>query len=156
MDLRLDLIIEHFDTVCELMLGALMHKDQQVALAASDFFSGIIQSKEGEDATTVGGDEVDDLRLQKLEKHLERILSALLECCIMSNADRMNDMTTKANDVAPVESSSKFNEEENDDDDENTEEENTFTTLRKSSAFALQQFSKNFSELVFVKMQAYL
>ena len=54
-----------------------------------------------------------------------------------------------------MESSSKFNEDENEDDDENSEE-NSFTTLRKSSAFALQQFSKNYSELVFVKMQGYL
>ena len=28
MDLRMNLIIEHFDTICEFMLGALMHKDQ--------------------------------------------------------------------------------------------------------------------------------
>ena len=27
MDLRINLIIEHFDTICEFMLGALMHKD---------------------------------------------------------------------------------------------------------------------------------
>ena len=57
--------------------------------------------------------------------------------------------------MLPVESGSKFNEDENEDDDENSEE-NSFTTLRKSSAFALQQFSKNYSELVFVKMQGYL
>ena len=45
MELRLTSIIERYDTVCQLMIGALMHKDQQVALAASEFWSGIIQNK---------------------------------------------------------------------------------------------------------------
>lgn len=31
------------------MVGALHHKDQQVALAASEFWSGIIQNKSDED-----------------------------------------------------------------------------------------------------------
>lgn len=151
----MNLIIEHFDTICEFMLGALMHKDQQVALAASDFFNGIIHPKMEEDNTTVDDNKNEALRMQKIEKHMERILSALLECCIMSNADRMNDISTKQNDVLPVESSSKFKDDENEDDEEDSEE-NSFTTLRKSSAFALQQFSKQYRELVFAKMQAYL
>lgn len=122
-----------------------------MALAASDFFNGIIHPKMEEDNTTVDDNKNEALRMQKIEKHMERILSALLECCIMSNADRMNEISTKQNDVLPVESSSKFKDDENEDDEEDSEE-NSFTTLRKSSAFALQQFSKQFRELVFAKM----
>ena len=91
-----------------------------------------------EDNTTIDDNKNEALRLQKIEKHMERILAALLECCIMSNADRMNEMSTKQNDVLPVESSSKFKDDENEDDEEEESEENSFTTLRKSSAFALQ------------------
>lgn len=152
MDLKFNLIIENFDTICEFMLEALMHKDQQVALAASDFFIGIIHPKMEEDNTTIDDNKNEALRLQKIEKHMERILAALLECCIMSNADRMNEMSTKQNDVLPVESSSKFKDDENEDDEEEESEENSFTTLRKSSAFALQQFSKQYREVVFEKM----
>jgi hypothetical protein len=42
MELKMISIIDRFEVVCQLMLGALMHKDQQVALAASEFWSGII------------------------------------------------------------------------------------------------------------------
>ena len=45
MELKLDYIIDRFDQICPLMVGALRHKDQQVALAASEFWSGIIQTK---------------------------------------------------------------------------------------------------------------
>lgn len=36
--------------------------------------------------------------------------------------------------------------------DEEEEEEDTYMTLRKSSAFTLELFSKNFGDEVFVKM----
>jgi hypothetical protein len=33
---------------------------------------------------------------------MEFILSALLECCIMSKIDQMNEMSTKEEDIGPV------------------------------------------------------
>jgi hypothetical protein len=33
---------------------------------------------------------------------MELILTALLECCIMSKVDRMNEMPTKEADIEPV------------------------------------------------------
>jgi hypothetical protein len=140
MELKMILIVERFEVVCELMLGALMHKDQQVALAASEFWSGIIQNKL---------DCNDEIRVRKIEEHMARILQALLECCVMSDADRMCDMPTKENDVQHVEAKNL----EDDEDDEGSEgDQDNYTTLRKSSAFTLQQFSKNYPEIVFAKI----
>jgi len=67
---------------------------------------------------------------------MEGILSALLECCVMSEADRMGDMPTKENDVAHIEAKAIENDE---DEDEGSEcDSDNYTTLRKSSAFTLQ------------------
>lgn len=118
-------IIDRFEVVCELMLGALMHKDQQVALAASEFWSGIIQNKLPTN---------DELRVRKIDEHMGRILQALLECCIMTDADRMCEMPTKENDIANVEAK---NLEDEDDDEGSESDQDNYTTLRKSSAFTL-------------------
>lgn len=45
MELKMEAVIENFDRVKNLMHGALMHKDQQVALAGSEFWSGINNTK---------------------------------------------------------------------------------------------------------------
>ena len=46
---------------------------------------------------------------------METILPALLECCIMQNVDRMNDLPTKENDIAHVESKGADKDDEEDD-----------------------------------------
>jgi len=114
-------------------------------LAASEFWSGINNTKL---------DENDEIRVQKIQNSMETILPALLECCIMQNVDRMNDMPTKESDIAHVEAKGA----DKDDDDEESEEseQDNYTTLRKSSAFTLQQFSKNYPDLVFGKIQPFL
>ena len=73
---------------------------------------------------------------------MDRILQALLECCIMSEADKMGDLPTKDSDVQHIEAKT-INENEEDDDDNSQNDEDNYTTLRKSCAFTLQQFSKN-------------
>ena len=72
------------------MVGALLLKDQQVALAATEFWSGIIQKKD--DAETEAYEE----RNRKIEAALDFVLPALLECCVMSKADRAAEMPVKA------------------------------------------------------------
>lgn len=134
-------IIDRFEVVCELMIGALMHKDQQVALAASEFWSGIIQNKLPTN---------DELRVRKIEEHMGKILQALLECCVMADADRMCDMPTKENDIQNIEAK---NLDDEDDDEGSESDQDNYTTLRKSSAFTLQQFSKNYPDIVFEKIQ---
>jgi hypothetical protein len=74
MEMKMTIVIQNFDKVQELMLGALMHKDQQVALAASEFWSGINNTKL---------DENDELRVMKIQNSMEKVLPALLECCVM-------------------------------------------------------------------------
>ena len=135
-------IIKRFDNVCQLMHGALMHKDQQVALAASEFWSGILE-------TTLENN--DEQRVQKIQEAMDLILPALLECCVMTDADRMADVnnpTSKDSDT--VDPKQIENEEDEDNNSENQDE--SYTTLRKSSAFTLQLFAKNFSDHVFDKI----
>lgn len=50
-------VIQNFEKVEDLMHGALMHKDQQVALAASEFWSGINNTRL---------DENDEVRVFKI------------------------------------------------------------------------------------------
>lgn len=128
MELKMNSVVQHFDRVCELMHGALMHKDQQVALAASEFWSGINNTKL---------DENDELRVKTIENSMEKILPALLECCVMQNADRMGDMPTKESDISHVDSKN-IEEDDAEDGDGSDSEQDNYTTLRKSSAFTLQ------------------
>ena len=102
-----------------------MHKDQEVALAASEFWSGINSTKM---------DQNDEFRVEKIQNSMEKILPALLECCIMSSADRMGEMPQKENDIGPVEPK----QVAGDDDDDSESEQDNYTTLRKSCAFTLQ------------------
>ena len=110
MEIQMTSVISQFQRVQDLMYGALMHKDQQVALAASEFWSGINNTKL---------DENDEIRVSKIENSMEQILPALLECCVMQNVDRMGDMPSKESDIAHVEA--KGNEDEDDDDDGESE-----------------------------------
>lgn len=82
---------------------------------------------------------------------MERILQALLECCIMSDADRMGDLPTKESDVQHIEAKT-LNENDEDDDDNSESDADNYTTLRKSCAFTIQQFSKTYPESVFDKI----
>ena len=82
---------------------------------------------------------------------MEQVLPALLECCVMTKADRIGDMPTKADDGPLIEAKQMVNVDDEGNDEEE-EEEDTYMTLRKSSAFTLELFSKNFGDEVFVKM----
>lgn len=90
MEMKIEAVIDNFERVQDLMHGALLHKDQQVALAASEFWSGINNTKL---------DDNDEIRVFKIQNSMEKILPALLECCTMQNVDRMGDMPTKEGDI---------------------------------------------------------
>lgn len=64
-------------------------------------------------------DTHDEIRVQKIEFHLEQIIQALLECCIMADADRMADLPTKESDVGPVEAKNIESEEDGEDEENN-------------------------------------
>ena len=130
------------------MVGALHHKDQQVALAASEFWSGIIQNKSEDD------DAESALHSQKIEASLKHVLPPLLECCVMTKADRIADIPTKIEDQQNFESKQMANMLEDDQtaeaDKDDDDDEETYMTLRKSCAFTLQLFSRNYN--IFPKM----
>ena len=72
----------------------------------------------------------------------------------MSNADRLGDIPSKDSDVQHIEAKHLDNSDE--ESNESNNEQDNYTTLRKSSAFTLQLFSKNYPEVVFGKIQNYL
>ena len=131
------------------MIGAPLHKDQQVALAASEFWSGIIQNK-SEDETAEAA-----LYSQKIEASLMHVLPPLLECCVMTKADRIADIPTKAEDQQTFEEKQMANIlDEDETAKEEEDDEETYMTLRKSCAFTLQLISRNYN--IFPKMQDHL
>lgn len=62
------------------MLNALKEKDQKVALAASEFWSGMITVKSGVN---------EDYKMNMLRNLLPSLLPALADCCRFTDADRM-------------------------------------------------------------------
>ena len=89
---------------------------------------------------------------------MEFFLPALLECCVMSKADRAAEMPVKALDVQNVELKGMREGagEATEDDAEDEDDEDNFMTLRKSAAFTLTEFSRNFNADVFHKIQPHL
>jgi transportin-1 len=119
MDQRVDLIIPHISTVLDFMINALKEKDQKLALAATEFFSGVVQ--------VVAGDEkMSQFVVMKIYHHLSEVCSLLLDCCKFTELDKLMD-------------SNNMNEQQQDEDD--PENIIPLTTLRKSAAFTLERFS---------------
>lgn len=75
----------------------------------------------------------------------------MLECCVMTKTDRIADIPTKAEDQSNFESKQMANLLEDDQaDKDDDDDEETYMTLRKSCAFTLQLFSRNYN--IFPKM----
>lgn len=85
---------------------------------------------------------------------MDNVLPVLLECCVLTKVDRMGDMPNKADDTMH-EAKQMVNAHE-DDNEEEDEEEDSYMTLRKSCAFTVEQFSRNYGDRVFLKMQNHL
>lgn len=89
---------------------------------------------------------------------MDFVLPALLECCVMSKADRAAEMPVKAEFDTPNVEAKGMKEGADSDggEGEDDEEEDSFMTLRKSAAFTLTEFSRNFADVVFLKIQPHL
>ena len=111
------------------MLGALKLKDQLVALAASQFWSGIVHARL---------DENDELRSQKIQSSMDEILPALLDCCIMTNADKLAELPFGETDISHVDVANGLDLEDQDEDQSDDDQRDNYSTLRKASSFALQ------------------
>jgi hypothetical protein len=60
------------------MINSLKEKDQKVALAASEFWSGIVSVKS----------KVEEAKIQTIRSILPVLLPCLLECCRFTETDR--------------------------------------------------------------------
>ncbi len=84
MDQRVDLIIPHISTVLDFMINALKEKDQKLALAATEFFSGVVQ--------VVAGDEkMSQFVVMKIYHRLPEVCPLLLDCCKFTELDKLMD-----------------------------------------------------------------
>lgn len=68
-------------------------------------------------------------------------MPTLLECCIFTEADRSSLIPSKESDIVGVKRKNSLDEDNEDIESGDTD---TFTTLRKSSAFTIERFSKIF------------
>lgn len=118
MDQRVDIILTHFTAVYDIMANALKEKDQKLALAATEFWSGIIQAVR---------DDAMDFVVQRVCSKLPELCPLLLDCARYTDYDRQ---------LLAV-----HEEEQEEEDFEN----NNITTLRKSSAFTIERFSSKSS-----------
>ena len=88
MDQRVDLIIPHISTVLDFMINALKEKDQKLALAATEFFSGVVQ--------VIAGDEkMSQFVVIKIYHNLSEVCSLLLDCCKFTELDKLMDSNNK-------------------------------------------------------------
>ena len=87
LDFRLELVVKHAQEVLDVMVNWLNEKDQDVGLAAAEFWSGIAINR-GEE------DEVDEKRIEIINKYLPVLTPILLECCRFGEADQIAAMPT--------------------------------------------------------------
>ena len=139
------------------MTQALKEYDQIIALSASEFFASLVQvwfTAAHEDASNLTlNQKVDQIKLW-----LPQILPELLICAKVSEADKRNIIQTKEEDLFLELGDGKVDSA--DEDELDKEEDYTVgrggasnTTLRKSAAYTLAQFSKTFQEETYQVLQ---
>mmetsp|Transcript_40514 Transcript_40514/g.39022 ORF Transcript_40514/g.39022 Transcript_40514/m.39022 type:complete len:290 (-) Transcript_40514:1483-2352(-) len=151
MELRIDLIITYFHNgVLDLILTSLKEGDQKLALSATEFLSGIAAVN----LLPFPPMQQAPSHIHLIKQSLPQILPGLLECCRFTEADQADYF--QGNDNPNVSSKKKGQEEEEEEGEYEIGEQESFTTLRKSAAFALERFSKIYHEEVFFILNSHL
>jgi len=75
------------------MINSLKEKDQKVALAATEFWSGIVSLRSLEP-------QQEEFKIQSIFQKLPVLMGALFECCRFTDFDRMAMMPSKESDAA--------------------------------------------------------
>eukprot|EP00347_Sterkiella_histriomuscorum_P007650 403348104 len=149
-ELRVDIIMQIFDQVCDLMINALKENDQKIALAATEFWSGIVSQR-------CNTPQEEELKVQKIFHKLPILLAALFECCRFTEFDRMALMPSKDNDIEfEKKNQSQDNFAEGEEEDYEIGDDEYFTTLRKSSAFTIERYSKIYHDECFFMLLPHL
>ena len=124
----------------DLMLNALREKDQKVALAATEFWSGVVSLRQLDP-------QQEEFKSQSIFQKLPVLMTALFDCCRFSEFDRMAMIPTREADAAyegkrvPKKQEEIGREDAEDEEDFEVEENEYFTTLRKSAAFTIERYS---------------
>lgn len=92
MELRIDIIMSIFEEVANLMIKALMENDQKVALAATEFWSGMLLNH-CEDP------QQEKLKVRLIHERLPVLMLELLKCCKYTDHDRMANQPSKDSDI---------------------------------------------------------
>ena len=144
VDFRLELVIKHAQEVLDIMLNWLNEKDQDVGLAAAEFWSGLAINR-GED------DDIDQQRVEIIDKYLPILAPILLECCRFVEADKIASMPTTKNDLNIYKEG--YYEDNEDEEIEDGEGEysslESMSTLRRASAFSFEQLAKVSGKILF-------
>lgn len=132
LDFRMELALTYYEPLFEAMLEALKTRDQAVAMAAAEFWSGL--------AINRLPDEEEDLkRVELVKKVIEHIGPILLECCRFTEADRIASLPFNNEDAGV------YDEDFYDQDEEEQAEEYAqmegLSTLRRASAFAFERLA---------------
>jgi hypothetical protein len=82
MDQKVEFVIPHLQKILDFMTNALKEKDQKVALAATEFYSGILN---------VVAIDIKHSRLiaEKIWDRLPDLCPLLLDCCKFTEFDRL-------------------------------------------------------------------
>lgn len=138
MDHRVDLILLDFQLILDIMTNALKENDQKLALAATEFWSGIFQAVRGDVKN-------EEFVIKTICYKLPELCPLLLDCCKFTEYDRqMLPTTSGTNGTVP--------EEQQEDEDY----ESSFTTLRKSSAFTMERLSSKLIFYEYYEIQRYI
>lgn len=124
MDQNVESVIPHLQKILEFMSNALKENDQKVALAATEFWSGILH--------VVASDiKYSEFVAEKIWKLLPDLCPLLLDCCKFTEFDRL------------------IMQSNNQGDEEDSENLSSLTTLRRSAAFTVGRFSKIYHNDIF-------
>jgi len=141
MDLDLVLKPENFENLAQLMMHALKNKeDSRIAQAACEFWSALV----------CGTAENEEKKIAILRQALPLLLPVLMDCCLMTENDRMAIIESKEEDVIADRRPKGIQKEgeELEEDDENYEVDlsDNSLTLRKTAAFAIGRFTLIFND----------
>ncbi|CAI2383216.1 unnamed protein product [Moneuplotes crassus] len=141
LDFRMELALSHYESLFEVMLECLKLKDQEVALASAEFWSGLAINR-------MENDEDDKKRIELIEKVLPILSPILLECCRFAEADRIASLPFN-NEDANVYDENYYEDQEDDVDEEEYSQLQGLSTLRRASAFAFEKLATVSPDTIF-------
>ena len=146
LDFRLELVVKHYEAVFEVLIACLNERDQEIALAAAEFWSGLAINQ-------MEDDEGEYHRREIINKVLPILGPILLESCRYAKADQIASLPSNKNDLNIYKDkyyeTEGVGEDVDDDEDDEYGQLESMGTLRRASAFAFEHLAKVSGEATF-------